>query len=83
VRLLRAVDTPLAPCNEALFSVAPGEKPDAARRWFATSACRRAEDWKWAAAEPATERRGSLQPLPPTGRPGRREPNLRPGPARR
>ena len=62
VRVLRAVGTPLAECREVLFSVASGEGADAARRWFVTSACRRAEGgWKWAAAEPATERWGSLQ----------------------
>ena len=31
-----------------------------ARQWFVTSACRQTEGWKWAAAEPATERWGSL-----------------------
>jgi hypothetical protein len=62
VRVQRAVETPLAECREVLFSVASGEGPDAARRWFVTSACRQAEGgWKWAAAEPATERWGSLQ----------------------
>lgn len=61
VRVLRAVETPLARCKEALFSVAEGDGPDAARRWFVTSACRQAEGWKWAAAEPAVERWGSLQ----------------------
>ena len=62
VRVLRAVDTPLAECREVLFSVASGEAPDAARRWFVASACRQAEGgWKWAAAELATERWGSLQ----------------------
>ena len=61
VRVLRAVDTPLAECREVLFSVASDEAPDAARRWFVASACRQAEGWKWAAAEPATERWGSLQ----------------------
>ncbi len=61
VRVLRAVETPLAECREALFSVASGGGPDAPRRWFVTSACRQAEGWKWAAAEPATERWGSLQ----------------------
>jgi hypothetical protein len=61
VRVLRAVETPLASCKEALFSVVSGSGPDAAQRWFVTSACRRAEGWRWAAAEPATERWGSLQ----------------------
>jgi hypothetical protein len=61
VRVLRAIDTPLAACREVLFSVARGRAPDAPRRWFLTTACRQAEGWKWAAAEPATERWGSLQ----------------------
>ena len=61
VRVVRAVKTPLAECKEALFSVAAGDGSDAARRWFLTSACRQDERWKWAAAEPATERWGSLQ----------------------
>lgn len=61
VRVLRAIETLLASCREVLFSVARGRAPDAPRRWFVTSACRQAEGWKWAAAEPATERWGSLQ----------------------
>ena len=61
VRVLRAVETPLADCKEALFSVVSGEGTEAARQWFLTSACRQGERWKWAAAEPATERWGSLQ----------------------
>ena len=61
VRVLRAVETPLAACKEVLFSVDSGEGVDAARRWFVTSACRQEQRWKWAAAEPATGRWGSLQ----------------------
>ena len=62
LRVLRAVDTPPTECREALFSVASGEGPDPARRWVVTSACRQAGGgWKWAAAEPATERWGGLQ----------------------
>jgi hypothetical protein len=61
VRLLRVIETPLARCKEALFSIASGSGPDARKQWFVTSACRQVEGWKWAAAEPATERWGSLQ----------------------
>jgi hypothetical protein len=61
VRVLRAVETPLARCKEALFSVASGRGAGETRRWFVASACRQAEGWKWAVAEPATERWGSLQ----------------------
>ncbi|RYI16139.1 MAG: hypothetical protein EON48_10760 [Acetobacteraceae bacterium] len=60
VRVLRAIATPLAECKEVLFSVVSGEATEATRQWFVTSACRQAEGWKWAAAEPATERWGSL-----------------------
>lgn len=61
VRVLRAIETPLARCKEVLFSVDSGSGPDATRQWFVTSVCRGAEGWKWAAAEPAAERWGSLQ----------------------
>jgi hypothetical protein len=57
VRLVRVIPNPLAECREALFSVADGE----ARQWFLTTACRDGTRWKWAAAEPATARWGSLQ----------------------
>jgi hypothetical protein len=61
VRLVRILDSALGTCREALFSVAAGEAPDAPRQWFLTTACRYGDRWKWAAAEPATERWGSLQ----------------------
>jgi hypothetical protein len=60
VRLVRIVDNLLAPCREALFSVSSGDGPEAPRRWFLTTACRQATGWKWASAEPATGRWGSL-----------------------
>lgn len=61
VRLLRVIETPLAQCKEALFSLSSGGGAEAQQQWFVTSACRQGEAWKWAAAEPATERWGSLQ----------------------
>jgi hypothetical protein len=61
VQLVRVMDTALAHCREALFSVAEDEKPEAPRQWFLTTACRQGERWHWAAAEPATGRWGSLQ----------------------
>lgn len=60
VRLVREMDTALARCREALFSVAENDAPGAAREWFLTTACRQGERWRWAAAEPATGRWGSL-----------------------
>jgi hypothetical protein len=56
VRLVREIDTALARCREALFSVEDGEE----RQWFLTTACRQGERWRWASAEPATARWGSL-----------------------
>jgi hypothetical protein len=61
VRLVRVVDNALAQCREAVFSVAEGAAAAAPRQWFLTTACRQAEGWKWAAAEPATERWDALQ----------------------
>lgn len=61
VRVLRVIDTPLAVCKEAAFSVDRGSGRDATRQWFVTSACFREGRWAWATAEPATGRWGSLQ----------------------
>jgi hypothetical protein len=61
VRVLRAIDTPLAACREIAFSVERGSGAAVTRDWFVTSLCRDAGGWRWAAAEPATERWGSLQ----------------------
>ncbi|MDP3417617.1 hypothetical protein [Falsiroseomonas sp.] len=55
VRLVRVIDNPLAECREAAFAI-EGEG-----QWFITTACRQTTGWKWAAAEPSTERWGSLQ----------------------
>ena len=60
VRVLRATETRLASCKEVAFSVATDEDDPLAQRWFVTTACRYAEGWKWAAAEPARTRWGSL-----------------------
>ncbi len=48
-------------CREIVFSVERG-KPEAIRRGFYTATvCQDGAQWKWATAEPATERWGSLQ----------------------
>jgi hypothetical protein len=61
VRVLRDIDTPLARCKEVLFSVESGKAAESDRQWFLASACRQGARWKWATAEPATERWTSLQ----------------------
>jgi surface antigen len=57
VLVLRNLDTPLTQCREFAFSV----MADGAEQWFIASACRQAQGWKWASAEPGTARWGSLQ----------------------
>lgn len=61
VRVTRLIDTPLALCKEVIFSVDTGDGPTLQRAWYVTTACRSDDVWKWAAAEPAAERWGSLQ----------------------
>jgi len=51
-------------CKEVVFSVdTPAEKPgvDPKREFYVTTVCRDGESWRWASAEPATARWGSLQ----------------------
>lgn len=58
--VLRAFETPLVNCKEALFTVAD-DTPAAARPSFVTTVCRGGAGWKWAVAEPAVDRWGALQ----------------------
>ena len=64
IQVTRMIDTPLASCKEVMFSVverkAAPRPDDAARGWFSTNVCRQESRWKWAIAEPAVERWGSL-----------------------
>ncbi len=61
VRVTRVFDTALASCKEFAFSIVDGDKPDAPADWFTASACRQGARWKWASAEPAVDRWGTLQ----------------------
>ncbi|SFB80536.1 hypothetical protein [Collimonas sp. OK412] len=61
VRVTRLIDTPLALCKEVLLSVDSGTGVELKRAWYTASACRSDDVWKWAVAEPAVERWGSLQ----------------------
>ncbi|WP_245965015.1 hypothetical protein [Trinickia dinghuensis] len=61
VRVTRTFDTALANCKEFAFSVVDGDKPHAKVDWFTASACQQGAAWKWASAEPAVERWGTLQ----------------------
>lgn len=61
VRVTRAFSTPLANCKEFMFSVVDGERSSAPTHWYTASACQQDSGWKWASAEPAVERWGTLQ----------------------
>ncbi|MEI2769713.1 MAG: hypothetical protein V9G98_02895 [Candidatus Competibacter sp.] len=61
VEMVRVLSSPLALCKEALFSVVSDEGGKRTRQWFVVTACRQDNAWKWAVAEPAVARWGSLQ----------------------
>ncbi len=49
-------------CKEVVFSVERTRRDVVTERaFYLTTICRRGDEWRWAAAEPATERWGSLQ----------------------
>lgn len=60
LRVIDAIDTPLALCKEVVFSVDDGGARGP-RSWYAVDVCRDPKGWKWATAEFAVERWGSLQ----------------------
>ena len=57
LQVVRDIESPLAACKELAFSVDDGKQ----RSWYTTSICKQAQQWKWAAAEPAVARWGFLQ----------------------
>jgi|GEM_PF-174814 len=61
VRVTRAFSSALALCKEFVFSVQDGDGPNAPEMWFTASACHQDKGWKWASAEPAVARWGTLQ----------------------
>ena len=61
LRVVRAIDSPLAACKEIMFSVDEGKGEKLERQWFTSDVCKQEEAWKWASAEPAVERWGYLQ----------------------
>jgi hypothetical protein len=61
MQVVRAIDTPLVQCKEVLFTVDSGRGAHEKRVPYVTDACHDTKGWKWAAAEPATERWGYFQ----------------------
>jgi hypothetical protein len=61
VRVTRDIPNRLTPCKELVFSVESGKAEEANQAWYTAQACRSGVRWKWALAEPATQRWDSLQ----------------------
>ncbi len=61
MQVVRSIDTPLTQCKEVLFTVEQGRDTSLRRIPYLTAACEDTRGWKWAAAEPATERWGYFQ----------------------
>jgi hypothetical protein len=60
VTVVRDIPNALAPCKEVVFTIMVGSEVNDPRGYYATTACRQGTRWKWAQAEPAAERWGSL-----------------------
>ncbi len=62
LRVVDRIDNALASCKQVLFSVTGGKKDAPTRDWFITQECLQSDGrWRWAAAEPAIARWGTLQ----------------------
>ncbi len=61
MQVVRLIPTPLTRCKEVLFTVDDGKPPHLDRTLYTTDACLDTRGWKWAQAEPATERWGYFE----------------------
>lgn len=61
VTVSRTIGAQALDCREIVFSVENGPRAESSRGFYVAMICRDGERWKWASAEPATERWGSLQ----------------------
>jgi hypothetical protein len=61
VAVTREINGPDFACKEIIFSVDDGEGAQRRRSFYTAYICRDGERWRWATAEPATARWGSLQ----------------------
>ena len=61
VAVVRAVGGSAIECKEIVFSVDTTEDHQPRRAFYTAMVCHDGPRWKWASAEPATERWGSLQ----------------------
>lgn len=61
VAVTRMIAGPGIECREIVFSVETEQQHVPRRAFYTATVCRDGERWKWASAEPATERWGALQ----------------------
>ncbi len=61
VTVSRVISAGPLECKEIMFSVDSGRGERLRRGFYVAAVCRDGETWRWASAEPATERWGSLQ----------------------
>ena len=62
LRVVGVIANALTTCKEVMFSVAGGSDEEPTRQWFVTQTCKQSDgQWRWAAAEPAVGRWGTLQ----------------------
>lgn len=61
VTVSRAISAAALDCKEIIFSVDSVQKKEPVSAFYVATICRDGQQWRWASAEPATERWGSLQ----------------------
>jgi hypothetical protein len=61
VAVSRVISDGALSCKEIVFSVDHAGKAGTQRAFYVSAICRDGQSWKWASAEPATARWGSLQ----------------------
>jgi hypothetical protein len=61
VTVSRVISTDRLSCKEIVFSVDSDDDGKPLRAFYIAAICRDGGEWKWATAEPATERWGALQ----------------------
>ncbi len=61
VTVSRVISGVALDCKEIVFSVEAGGAPAPERGFYTAAVCRDGDAWRWASAEPATERWGALQ----------------------
>jgi hypothetical protein len=61
VAVIQSLSGPPMDCKSIIFSVDTVAHKEPQRAFYTAAVCRDGDKWKWASAEPATERWGSLQ----------------------